>query len=889
MAERPVSAAENPSPTACPARGFFIPGKTGTVQTYSVSGVPGTYFIRVFASVPQAGPQYDAKITIGGDRPVIRRIIFPTVSAGEYVVERVRLGQDPMDIRFEIAPEVTISHLDFEPVRRELPPEAARYVPPVTPRPDRPRVLLNRDLLPEIKRRITRGPGIAAWREVRENALKPVPFAAAPDHEVVWDADLVAALRNKAFYYLMTDDEKIAREACELAVAYFKVVNFGNGQDICRKTGEAIQAASIVYDWCHPVMTDAERAILRDRFLWQAETMEIGWPPFLQPINVGHGSEWQLNRDLLSMAIAVYDEDPVPWQYCAYRLIEESAPMKNHLYRSGYHYEGSAYGHTRFGANMIAGLLFKRATGADLFEPQAAKIGYAWFHLRVPDGRFFSDGDDFMQRDTYPGRPYIYLFSNALCPDPKLKSAYMRFYPDPDRPFGDPRFPYDHPLWYLLFMDPDQPVDDRRDDLPQARYFGYPVSLLVARTGWNMGIASDDVLVEMTGAGVWNRSHQHLDAGAFQLYYRDFLAADIGEYRYCGKPYDWNFAKTGMAHSVLRLVDPEQKTTRMGNTVKITSGIQEGEPVGPSRLEQIIDPDNPYSRGEVLSVSTDPKTPHLQVDLTRSYPNRARKYVRTMVFLAAEKPALVVYDEVETTRPEVKPVWQITSFGTPAEAAGKLIIDRTRLGLPTRLTVSTLLPRKAVKQILSGQAAHTVEGTYYPAPYPELPHAEGSRTEITAPRGEASARFLHVLQPTPGTDAAPVEMTEKNGVITLASEGWSLILAPGKAPKATVTSPANPSAPPHDTVYLDGRPVGKAADGRVSLTGLLQARGVRFSDDGGRLVFDDVTLKDGPDARRDGGSWSALPERAGEIIQAETTFDRITGSVFFAGKTEKTK
>ena len=763
-------------------RVFTVRGKTGTVQTYTVSGTPGVYFIRVNCSVPKAGPQRNARITIGKERPMLRRIIFPAVREGRYTVDRVRLGKEPVEIRFEIEPDVTISGLEFRPVPRRLPPEAARYVPKVTPRPDRPRLLVNNDLLPEIRRRTTRGAGARAWREIKAIARRPYKFVVPTDREIGWDSRLVKAMRNKAFYYLLTGDGKVAREACELAVAYFKVVNFGNGQDICRRTGEAIQAASIVYDWCYPVMTDEERAILRDRFLWQAESMEIGWPPFLQNINVGHGDEWQLHRDLLSMAVAVYGEDPVPWRYCAYRLLEEFAPMKNHLYKSGFHYEGNAYGATRFGANLIGANIFKRAAGADLFQPHVGKVGYAWFYLRAPDGRFFSNGDDFSQRYKYAGSPSICLWSNALWPDPKLKGEYLHFFPDPERPYADP-------LFYLLFMDPDQVADYRRDDLPEAAYFGYPVSLLVARTGWNMGNTSDDVLVEMIGAGVYNRSHQHLDAGAFQLYFRDFLAADIGQYHYFGHPYDRNFAKTTISHSCLRLVDPRQKRP-FGGSVKITSGIQEGQPHGPSRLEQIADPDNPFSRGEVLSVSTDPKVPHLQLDLTRSYPNRAKKYIRTMVFLAAAHPALVVYDEIETTRPEVTPVWQFTSFGTPVEKGSALVVERMPHGRPARLTVTTLLPRKIVRNILSGKAAHTVEGVYYAAPYPELPHANGSRTEITAARGASAARFLHVLQPTPGTEPAPVRMTEKNGVITLVSDGWSVTLTPGKPPKAAVAKPA---------------------------------------------------------------------------------------------------
>jgi len=867
-------------------RVFSVKGQTGTVQTYSVSGAPGTYFIRVYASAPKMGPQYDAKITIGKERPIKRRIISPVDREGRYVVDRVRLGDEPTDIRFEIDPEVTIDRLEFRPAERRLPPAADAYVPKIVPRPDRPRVLLNKDPLPEIRRRTTRGPGIAAWQTIRKNALRPFKFVVPADREVMWNAGLVTAMRDKAFYYLLTGDEKIAREACELAVAYFKVVNFGNAQDICRRTGESIQAASIVYDWCYPVMTDQERAILRDRFLWQAETMEIGWPPFRQPINVGHGDEWQLHRDLLSMAIAVYDEDPVPWRYCVYRLVEEHSPMKNHLYKSGYLYEGSAYGNTRFGANMIGANIFTRATGVNLFGPHVAKVGYAWFYLRTPDGRVFSDGDDYSQRNPYPGSPNIYLWSNALWPDPKLKSAYMQFFPDSEHPYGDP-------LAYLLFMDPDQPVDDRREDLPPVKYFGEPLSLLLARTGWNMGIASDDVLVEMIGAGIYNRGHQHLDAGAFQLYCRGQLAADLGQYRYYGRPYDWNFNKTSIAHSVLRLVDPEQKTTRMGKNVQITSGIQEGSPYGPATLEEQEKRREFFSRGDVLSVSTDPRTPHLQVDLTRSYPNRAKKYVRTTVFLAAEKPALVVYDEVETARPAVTPVWQITTFGNPVEKAGKLVADRPHLGLPSRLTVTTLLPRKTAKKILSGKAAHTVEGVYYPAPYPELPHPHGSRTEITAAPGESGTRFLHVLQPTPGTEPAPVEMTEKDGVITLASDGWTLELAPGKPPKATVAKPFKTAPPPRDMVYLDGKPVEKIADGKVSLTALLQAKGVRFTDRDGKLVFGDVTLADGKTsefleygqtASRDGGRWPVPANCAGGLLNAETTVDRYTGSMFLVSR-----
>ena len=871
-----AAAAETPAP-------ITVPGQRGPAQTYTVSGVPESYWLRIFAETDRPGPQQNARIAVGEARPVVRRIIAPAAREGHFTVERVRLGRSGTTVRIEVEPEVKITKLVFEPVPRKLPPEAAKYVPTVKPRPDRPRLLVNRELLPVIRDRLKRGENSAAWREVREIAEKPFPFTVPEKGEVQDDAALIDAMKCKAFYYLMTGNGKIGREACELAVRYFAVVNFGNGQDICRRIGAAIFAASCVYDWCYPLMTDAERAALRDRFLWQAEAMEIGWPPFLEHINIGHGSEWQLNRDLLAMAIAVYDEDPVPWRYCAYRLLEEAAPRYRQLYRAGWHYEGSSYGAMRYGVTLLAALLLKRACGIDLYEPYVGKVAYSWLYLQMPDNRLFCIGDcptPSMTEYGNPRRPNpeMLLASNTLWPDGKLQHEYFRV-------LAPRAKKYDDPVWFLLCADPDLRPDARRDDLPLVRYVGDPVSALFARTGWNMGLASEDTVVALNGAGAVWRSHAHFDAGAFQLYYRGLLAADLGQYRYFARPYDLNFAKSSMAHSVLRLVDPKQKKSLM-RRVKITSGVQEtAVNGGPATLREITSEYDKFARGKVLSVSTDPAAPHFKLDLAKSYPKRAKKYVRTMVVLAAEKPALVVFDEVEPTAARIKPVWQLTTFDTPVEKDGKLVAEHRFFGLPSRLTVTTLLPRRAEKKILSGKAAHTVEGVYYAPPYPNLPHARGSRTEITAAKGESAARFLHVLQPTPGTESAPVEMTEKDGVLTLVSDGWTLELAPGKAPKATVAKPARNAPPPRDTVYLDGRIVGKVEAGRVPLAELLKAKQAVYSEKSGQLEFDGFTLADGREkVSRADGKWLVPADTAARLLNADATVDRQTASIFFASR-----
>ena len=62
--------------------------------------------------------------------------------------------------------------------------------------------------------------------------------------------------------------------------------------------------------------------------------------------------------------------------------------------------------------------------------------------------------------------------------------------------------------------------------LPLSRYFGAPFGWMVARTGWG----EDAAIAEMKINEYNFANHQHLDAGAFQLYYRGALAIDSGLY-----------------------------------------------------------------------------------------------------------------------------------------------------------------------------------------------------------------------------------------------------------------------------------------------------------------------------------------------------------------------
>lgn len=85
---------------------------------------------------------------------------------------------------------------------------------------------------------------------------------------------------------------------------------------------------------------------------------------------------------------------------------------------------------------------------------------------------------------------------------------------------------------------------------------------MIARTGWNIGMSSNDVVAEIKGGGYHFGNRQHSDAGSIQLYYRGLQFGDLGVYKFYGTPYDMGFNKRSIAHSMMLAVDPSENIPR---------------------------------------------------------------------------------------------------------------------------------------------------------------------------------------------------------------------------------------------------------------------------------------------------------------------------------------
>lgn len=714
---------------------------------------PGRYVIRTHAATDARGSEamrkakskFDSlhlKIAVGDGRPT-RRVVFVPWSRSESCTQttgKFEFNGLEQEIRIWLPEGVRLDYLEVGPYRPpEVPAAATDYRPTVVPPASRPRIWVNEQSLPKVRANLTKGENAPLWAKVRAVAAEPCAFEAEPDSEVAYNAELERAAVARAFVYLMNGEEMPGREAVALIRDYLAAVEFGNLLDITREIGRAIYSAALVYDWCYELMTPSDRNSIRTDLMRLADDMEIGWPPFKQMIVNGHGNEAQVNRDLLCMAIAIYDEDPVPYRYCAYRMLEELVPMRRFEYRSPRHNQGVSYGPYRFGWDMHAAWLFYRMTGERVFDDNIADVCKFWLYMRMPNGETLRDGDGFS--DGSPASlGATALLSYAYSSDPVIKRDF-------ERQGGLPA----DPILVLLLNDPDLKAAENLDSLPLTLDFGPVLGSMVARTGWNMGPGASDVVVEMKGGGYHFGNHQHADAGSFQIYYRGLQAADLGQYHFYGTPYDFNFCKRSISHSMMLAVDPEEQFIR--NTVN--DGGARFIQSCPTTPDQALS-DPTFANGDVLSADFGPSPQRpfystFSVNLTTAYSRKIVDYVRTFCFLNLDNEqtpaALIVLDNMTTARPEFRKYWQVNTLNPPETTDDGAILRNSDADGSGKVVLRMLRPEADERdlQVMSGEEANSVFGQFFTPPKPDRPEANGHRVMFSPAKERSNDVFLTVM------------------------------------------------------------------------------------------------------------------------------------------------
>lgn len=732
----------------------------------------GRYTLRTMAATDDEGAalmkkaklKYESlfmRVQVGDQRPT-KRVIYVPWNIPKQLTGKFALSGKEEEIKIWLPRGVRLDYVELETYVPPVVPDAAvDYKPGILPPATHPRVWVTPESLPTIKSRLEIGENKAAWDRVKRFALVPFEFKPDPSKELAYDFKLEQSAEMKAFYYLMTGDKKVGREAIELMRDYLSLVEFGNILDVTREIGRAIYTGAVVYDWTYDLSTTDEKKSLRENMIRLADDMEIGWPPFLQKVTNGHGNESQMNRDLLSMAIAIYDEDPLPYKYCAYTIFEELIPMRKFEYTSPRHNQGAGYGAYRMGWELHNAWLLYRMTGKRIFDDNIMDVNKFWLYMRAPGNRTLLDGDG-PAIDTVTNLAYwtsaLTLMASSYANDPFLKNEFVRH--------GG--LPY-NPVLVLLVNDPALKPQSDLSSLPLTMDFGPVLGSMIARTGWNMAKGSDDVIAEIKGGGYHFGGHQQADAGAIQLYYRGFQLGDIGIYGFYDTPYDFGFNKRSVAHSMMLVHDPSEQFLRSGSN---DGGARFNliEPSSPAQVQT-----NPvFNNGKVISTDFGPSKQkplfsYFAADLAKAYSSKISDYTREFCFLNMERkdiPAVIILkDEISTTNPEFKKYWQINAYNPPEKRDDGIILHSQGDGVIGKTHVQVLVPSpsETSMEIKSGKDAHSSFNMKFdvPAGKENTLEANGHRIMISPSKPSKQNRFLTVFQLTDGdTKPLPVRYEE---------------------------------------------------------------------------------------------------------------------------------
>ncbi|MCU0914305.1 MAG: heparinase II/III family protein [Planctomycetes bacterium] len=549
-----------------------------------------------------------------------------------------------------------------------------------TPPPERPRLYLRAEHVEQLPQRL------------KDPALQPVVerlqamAKQSAQSRVEWDA----------LQYLVTRAAAPGRAVIEAALPLLRKCELADRQDACRETGRMMVTGAIVYDWCYSLLTADEKQAFIKELVRLAKTQECGYPPTGQGSVTGHSSEAMIMRDMLSAGIAIYDEYPEMYRLAAGRFFREHLPVRNWFYPGHAYHQGDSYGPHRYSWDTYPLWIFDRLGAGNVYHPEQRLVPYLWIYTTRPDGQRLRAGDTFAH-STPRGRPWGQYIGTVLTASYYHDGVLLDQYQRQGGSGGN------ETIFEVLWRDPSLQPESIRT-LPLSTYCGSPFGWTVARTGWD----ENAVVAEMKINEYNFVNHQHMDAGAFQIYYQGALAIDSGLYQggssgAYGSPHCLNYYWRTIAHNSLLVHDPNEDFGRRGwgndGGQRLPHGRSEARD-----LRVLLAPENGYRTGNVLAhgFGPDPQTPDftwLQGDITDAYGKKVRQVTRSFVFLnlhhAQTPAALVVFDRVVSADPDFRKYWLLHTLEEPRIEATSAVVDRTEHGGSGRLILDTLLPTAA--------------------------------------------------------------------------------------------------------------------------------------------------------------------------------------------------
>ncbi|WP_158543641.1 stalk domain-containing protein [Cohnella sp. OV330] len=656
------------------------------------------------------------------------------------------------------------------------PKQSGQYDPIPVPPADRPRVMVNDQTLPALKTKLQNTAFNDAWTKINAKAQEAATGSFSPRGDKITniDANTVEVMKANALRYLIYDDTAAGRKAATIAVNMAQTAQWNqdrtNGTtvfNVGRVMGSLMFFESLVYDWCYDLIDEDandgidQRKIVRDALkTWVENALEYNYPlnpPDMQII-AGHANGDVHHQFKLAMAIAIYDTDPKYYNNISNFLLNMTLPGFNVMLDAEMAFEGPDYGDNRLRYIMMGNELWK-AIGV---HPLSDKVGLAldrWVYTRRSDGFIMAEGDDFNASyqsawSRFNHGNLTHLLAGSVYNNPRAQNEYLKQNTIEDY------------FYYMLFFNP-AAASQSVYDTPLSRYFPAPYGSIVARTGWDEGQDSKAVVAIMNIGERTQTNHQHVDAGAFSMYYKGNLAIDSGIYSGVfpdgtadeyGKPHDLNYNKQSVAHNVVLIEDPlasDKGRYSPSNQLSVTEI--------PKTVEQ-WNTDPGYQRGTILShaIGEDEMYPdysYLKGDLTEAYGlTRTDNYTRSMAFLNLKDDkhpaAMIVYDNIDTPNANAQKRWLLHTINEPVREGSRFTNTVTERSYDGKMVTDALLPKADdldVEKIGGPGREFEVDGVNFPR-NPGNPsniqslEAGDWRIELSNKMPANHTQFLNVMQ-----------------------------------------------------------------------------------------------------------------------------------------------
>ncbi|MBP5610380.1 MAG: heparinase II/III family protein, partial [Clostridia bacterium] len=426
-----------------------------------------------------------------------------------------------------------------------------------------PRVLFNENDIPGIRTALENATDaaktdyyVAVYGDPTWGELDPAEDRDNGFHN--FSASMLSKLQMCALDYQLTGNKINGYMAIRALKEYLKRMDFQElTGDPCRTYGHIMYIAACVYDWCYDLMTSTDRSQIVfavQKKCCDGSKMEVGFPPSGQNAVSGHGCEFQILRDYLSFAIAIYDEYPGWWNYIGYRFYNEFVPVRNEFYEAGMYPQGtSLYVRIRYTSDLYSAWLIKAMTGsipyasAENMKQVARTIfSYEW---RTQNGKTYglASGDDQVTYGEFINYSRVAMISSYLFDDATMRAQFEYF--KKGYSSFDTNFTVTNTVAEYLICSSSglEAADDRHEDMDLIVYNGGWLGQIIARNDWS----THQALVLMKIGVRTTANHEHYDSGQFQIYYRSRLAVDSGVYYDYGNDHHYYYHQATVAHNSL--------------------------------------------------------------------------------------------------------------------------------------------------------------------------------------------------------------------------------------------------------------------------------------------------------------------------------------------------